>query len=67
MFQSVVGETVEGRNLICLDYPEIKPIFSGSWTSGDFGPVPSEIGKITGKKITILNFMICILAKHMEC
>ena len=63
VFQSVLGETVQGRNLICLDYPEIKPIFSGSWTSGDFGPVTSELGKMTGEKNYNIEFHDMYLGK----
>ena len=56
MFHTVVGESVIGKNMICFDHPETKPFFTGSWTSGDFGPVKPEVGKITGAKNYNIEF-----------
>ena len=56
MLQKVVGERVEGRNMICFEYPETKPMFIGSWTYGDFGPVKPEIGEMTGVKNYNIEF-----------
>ena len=44
----VKGETVEMKNIICLDYPEIKPIFSGKWEFRNFGPAPEKVAEISG-------------------
>ena len=44
----VNGEKVESKNLVCLDYPETKSVFSGTWTYGDFGPAPKDVVETTG-------------------
>merc|ERR1711936_801906 len=44
----VDGEKVEIKNMISLDFSESKPLFSGIWAQGDFGPAKPEIVEKTG-------------------
>merc|ERR1711936_924750 len=39
----VDGEKVEIKNVISLDFSDSKPLFSGIWAQGDFGPAKAEI------------------------
>ena len=44
----VNGEKVEIKNMISLDFSDSKPLFTGTWAQGDFGPAKSEIVEMTG-------------------
>ena len=44
----VDGEKVEIKNMISLDFPDSKAMFSGVWAQGDFGPAKSELVEKTG-------------------
>merc|ERR1712223_1946475 len=42
------GEKIDYKNLMVLDYPGSTSMFSGTISSGDFGPVPPEYLETTG-------------------
>ena len=44
----VDGEKVEIKNMISLDFSDSKPLFTGIWAQGDFGPARSELVEMTG-------------------
>ena len=44
----VDGEKSELYNLICLDYPDSKPILTEPWKYGDLGPAKAEVAEISG-------------------
>ena len=44
----VEGDKMEGKNMISLDYPDIKGSFPGKLKFGDFGPARKEISDVTG-------------------
>ena len=46
----IEGEKLEVKNMVCLDYPDAKPMWAGTITYGDFGPADPEIVKATGIK-----------------
>ena len=49
MITKVDGEKAEDYNLIALDFPEAaKPMKSGHWKYGDFGPAKPKIVEATG-------------------
>ena len=39
----VDGNKAELKNMICLDDPEIEPVYSVTFTQGDFGPAHKSI------------------------
>ena len=39
---------VDLKNMICLDYPDIDPVYSVDWSHGDFGPADKSIFEKTG-------------------
>ena len=47
-YYKVDGEKSELYNLICLDYPDSKPILTEPWKYGDFGPTKADVAEITG-------------------
>ena len=47
-YYMIDGEKSELYNLICLDHPDSKPMFTDTWKSGDFGPAKPQVAKITG-------------------
>lgn len=44
----VNGKKVDCKNLVCLEYPGVPNIMSGTWSSGYFGPAPAEVAEATG-------------------
>ena len=48
LIRVVDGENVEGKNMISLDYPDIKGNFPGTLKFGNFGPARKEISDVTG-------------------
>ena len=44
------GEYIELKNLICLDYPDIKPVMVGTCIYGDFGTATEAVVKASGAK-----------------
>ena len=43
----VDGEKAEIHNSVILDFPDTKPMTSGAWKCGDFGPIPESYKAIT--------------------
>ena len=48
MITKVTGEKSESYYLVVLDYPDAKPIQTGVWKYGDFGPAKPKIVEATG-------------------
>ena len=46
----VDGEKAEMRNIIDFDFPELKPMSTGEWKFGDFGPAKTEVAEMCGIK-----------------
>ena len=38
------------RNIIDFDFPELKPMSTGAWKLGDFGPAKTEVAEMCGIK-----------------
>ena len=47
-YYMVDGEKSELYNLICLDYPDSKPVLTEPWKYGDLGPAKADVAEITG-------------------
>ena len=47
--QIVEGNSVKGNPHIILDFPDAKPIFTLTWTFGDFGPAKDVIAEASGR------------------
>ena len=47
--QIVEGNSVKVNPQIVLDFPDAKPIFTLTWTFGDFGPAKDVIAEASGR------------------
>ena len=60
------GEYIELKNLICLDYPDIKPVMVGTCIYGDFGPAAETVVKASGAKNYNLKIGIIHKLRHRQ-
>lgn len=49
-FVKVTGEKVEMFPPAFLDFPDMEPVGTGTWTFGDFEPAHEDVQKVTGVK-----------------